>query len=248
MCSLDGRAIWQRQAGQPLKSRKQRIDQLHDRHDAMGDRGRVPVHVGGDQVDVDQKQLLELRVFLTAEVIAAEDASQVGIKVPDAVGEQALVPEHRGDLAGQSFGVNRIGVQQRQDAVEGLDDLAEQLTGHFPGTVSCVQDGDRLPVHAPAELGDLVAGPGTDVLGDRADLRVADGRREVAPFDQLPAACFSRITADDPVALGELCGDFGRRKISKQRGREQIHDRQVVGGLVSRQVVEQAATTVDRRR
>ena len=85
---------------------QQRIDQLQHQADPVGDGRRVPVDVGRDQVDVDQQQFLELRVLLAAEVVAAEDAGQVGVEIPDAVGEQALVAEDRGDLAGQRVGVD----------------------------------------------------------------------------------------------------------------------------------------------
>ena len=87
-----------------------------------------------------------MRVLLAPEVVAAEHSGQVGVEVPHTVGEQALVAEHCGDLAGQRVGVDLVAAQQDQDAVEGLDDLAEQLPGHFAGPVAGVQDGDGFPV------------------------------------------------------------------------------------------------------
>jgi hypothetical protein len=42
----------------------------------------MPVDVGGDQVDIDQQQLLELRVLLPGEVVPAEDPRQIGVEVP----------------------------------------------------------------------------------------------------------------------------------------------------------------------
>ncbi len=137
--ALDRRAVRQGEPGQPRKRRQQRLDLLTHQADAVRDGRGVPVDVGGDQVDVDQQQFLELRVVFAAQVVAAEDAGQVGVEVPDAVGEQPLVAKHRGDLARQRVGVDLVAVQHGQDAVQRLHDLAEQLPGHLPRAVAGVQ-------------------------------------------------------------------------------------------------------------
>lgn len=111
-----------------------------------GDCGSVTVDIGRDEVDVHQQQFLELRVLLAAEVVAAEDAGQVGVEIPDAVGEQTLVAEYRGHLADQGLGIDLAPVEHRQDALKGLNDLAEQLPCHLTRAVTGVQDGDRLTV------------------------------------------------------------------------------------------------------
>ncbi len=247
-CPLHGRAVRQGEPGQPGQRLQQRIDQLQDQADPVRDRGGVPVDVGGDQVDVDQQQLLEVRVLLAAEVVAAEDAGQVGVEIPDAVGEQALVAEDRRDLAGQAVGVDLVAFQHGQDAVEGLHDLAEQFPRHLARPVAGVQDGDRLPVQAAPELGHLVAGARPDVLGDRAYFRVAKGRHEVAPGDQLAAASLSDVVGDRQAPLGQLGGHLGGGQVGEQGRREQVHDRQVVGGLIHGQVTEQGMAGAIHRR
>ena len=174
---------------------------------------------------------------------------QVGVEIPDAVGEQALVAEYGGDLAGQDIGIDLVPIQHRQDAVQALDDLAEQLAGHLPRAVAGVQDGNGLAVQSSPELGHLVAGSGTDVLGDRAHLRVADRRHQIAPGDKLPAARLHGVAVRGAATVSELGGYLGGGQIGEQGGGEQIHDREVVGGLVRGQVAEQAMPrSVHRRR
>ena len=98
-----------------------------------------------------------MRVLVATEVVAAEDAGEIGVEVTDAVREQSLVAEHRRDLAGQRLGVELGAGQLREDAVETLDDLTEQLPSDLPSAVGRAQDVDRVAVHPPAELRDLVA-------------------------------------------------------------------------------------------
>jgi hypothetical protein len=82
------------------------------------------------------------------------------------------------------------------------------------GAVGGVHDGDDgFAVHAGAELGDLVAGSGPDVLGDRCDLGVADGRQEIAPEDQLLAGGFRGVAVQYHIALRELGADLGGRQV-----------------------------------
>jgi hypothetical protein len=201
----------------------------------------VPVDVGGDQVDVDQQQLLELRILLPAQVIASQDAGQIGVEITNAVSEQPLVAEHGRDLTRQRLDVDLGAPQLGQDAVEALHDLAQQLARHLTSPVGRPQDLDRVAVHPPTQLGHLVPRPGPDVLRDRTDPRIPNRPDEIAPLDQLPAARLSRVTLDQLPTLSKLAGDLGSRQISQQRRRKQLHDRQVVAGLLGSQVPEQAA-------
>jgi hypothetical protein len=147
---LDLRTVRQGEPGQPGQDVQRRIDLHQHQVHAVGDGGSVPVDVGRDQVDVHQQQFLEMRVLLTAEVVAAQDAGQVGVEIPDAVGEQALVTEHGGHLAGQGLGIDLGPVEHLQDALEGLNDLAEKLPCHLTRAVAGVQDGNSLAVQAPS--------------------------------------------------------------------------------------------------
>lgn len=214
-------------------------------------------HVPGDVIDealqvVDERALEDLEL-LAVEVEPGQHPGQVGVELAGAVHQLVELHEHRADLAGQPLRLHRrqVGVVVGTQAEQPLQDAAEHLAAHLPRRLREAQQLLDVTLHQLAPLGELVAGPAAQVVGERAGLGLPGAAGQVAVLDEVGQARVDRVDVEVEALLGQaflhLRGGLVGQETG-QAGGEDAHHGEVLRGLLVDGVAQRLQTQpVDHR-